>query len=52
MQLEISSVGGSGTISPDSPLGQALVGRRQGDEVDVEAPRGTWTARIVSIRRS
>src|SRR5438477_2748680 len=30
MTLEISSVGGSGAISPDSPLGRALLGRCQG----------------------
>ena len=33
MQIEISSVGGSGTISPDSPLGRALVGHCKGDAV-------------------
>jgi transcription elongation factor GreA len=47
-QLEISSVGG---VSPDSPVGRALLGRKVGDEVDVEAPRGSWRARIVSISR-
>jgi transcription elongation factor GreA len=52
MDLEISSVGGGGTISPDSPLGRALVGHRKGDAVEVEAPSGSWTARIVSIRRT
>jgi transcription elongation factor GreA len=51
MDLEISSVGGGGTISPDSPLGRALVGHREGDTVEVEAPSGSWTARILSIRR-
>jgi transcription elongation factor GreA len=49
---EISIVGGSGAISPDSPLGRALIGHREGDAVEVEAPRGNWTARIVSVRRS
>jgi Transcription elongation factor len=52
MELEISSVGGAGTVSPDSPLGRALVGHREGDAVDVEAPRGSWKARILSITRS
>jgi transcription elongation factor GreA len=52
MQIEISSVGGSETISPDSPLGRALIGHREGDAVEVDAPRGTWTARILSIRRT
>jgi len=49
---EISIVGGNGAISPDSPLGRALIGHCEGDAVEVEAPRGTWTARIVSVRRS
>jgi transcription elongation GreA/GreB family factor len=36
----------------DSPVGWAVIGRAEGDEVEVEAPRGTWKATIVSIRRS
>jgi len=52
IQGEISSLGGNGTISPDSPLGRALVGHCVGDAVDVDAPRGKWIARILSIRRS
>jgi transcription elongation factor GreA len=52
MEVEISSVGGAGAVSPDSPLGRALVGREGGDEVDVEAPRGNWKARILSVRRA
>jgi transcription elongation factor GreA len=52
MEMEISSVGGAGTVSPDSPLGSALLGHRVGDEVEVEAPRGSWKARILSIKRS
>jgi transcription elongation factor GreA len=46
LRVQISSVGG---VSPDSPLGRALLGRRAGDEVDVEAPKSTWSARILSI---
>ena len=46
MTVEISSVGG---ISPDSPLGRALLGAKPGEEVQVDAPRGSWRARIVSI---
>jgi transcription elongation factor GreA len=49
LTVELSSVGG---VSPDSPVGRAVIGRAEGDEVVVEAPRGTWKARIVSIRRS
>jgi transcription elongation factor GreA len=51
MEFEISSVGGAGTVSPESPLGSALVGHRVGDAVEVQAPRGAWTARVVSIKR-
>ena len=46
MEVQISSVGG---VSPDSPVGRALLGRTVGDEVVVEAPRGAWRARIVSV---
>jgi transcription elongation factor GreA len=48
MTVEISSVGG---VSPESPVGRAVIGRAEGDEVVVQAPRGTWRARIVSIGR-
>lgn len=46
MDVEISSVGG---VSPDSPVGRALIGRKVGDEVEIEAPRGAWRARILSV---
>jgi transcription elongation factor GreA len=46
LEVEISSVGG---VSPDSPLGRALLGAKAGEEVLVDAPRGSWRARIVSI---
>jgi transcription elongation factor GreA len=49
MEVEISAVGG---VSPDSPLGQALMGAGVGDVVDVEAPRGSWKARVLAIRRA
>ena len=46
MEVQISSVGG---VSPDSPVGQALLGRKVGDEVEIQAPRGSWRARILSV---
>ncbi len=49
MEVEISAVGG---VSPDSPLGGALMGAAVGDVVDVEAPRGSWKARVLAIRRA
>jgi transcription elongation GreA/GreB family factor len=48
MEVEISSVGG---VSPDSPVGRALMGRKVSDEVEVQAPSGSWRARILSIGR-
>ena len=48
MEVEITSVGG---VSPDSPLGKALMGAKVGDEVAVQAPGGAWKARVVSIGR-
>ncbi|MBV8259147.1 MAG: transcription elongation factor GreA [Actinobacteria bacterium] len=49
MEVEISSVGG---VSPESPVGRALLGKSEGDEIQVEAPRGTWRARVVSVGRA
>jgi transcription elongation factor GreA len=46
MSFEISSVGG---VSPDSPVGKALLGKSVGDEVEIAAPRGAWRARVISI---
>src|SRR5437763_16931511 len=46
MTVEISSVGG---VSADSPLGRALLGAKKGDEVEVDAPRGSWRARVLSV---
>ncbi|MGI9111348.1 MAG: GreA/GreB family elongation factor [Gaiellaceae bacterium] len=43
----MSSVGG---VSPDSPLGAALVGAKVGDTVEVKAPQGSWLARVFSVR--
>jgi transcription elongation factor GreA len=49
MTVEVSAVGGSGTVSPTSPLGAALLGHRVGDVVDVQAPKGSWHATITKI---
>jgi transcription elongation factor GreA len=48
--VEVSAVGGSGTVSPTSPLGSAVLGRKLGDSVEVAAPRGAWHATIRAIR--
>jgi transcription elongation factor GreA len=49
MEVQIAGVGG---VAPDSPLGSALMGAGVGDVVDVDAPRGSWKARVVTIRRA
>ncbi|HWQ24442.1 MAG TPA: GreA/GreB family elongation factor [Gaiellaceae bacterium] len=49
MEIEISAVGG---VSPDSPLGRALLGAAVGDVVEVQAPSGSWQARVLGIRRA
>jgi transcription elongation factor GreA len=49
LTVEVSAVGGAGTVSPTSPLGVALLGRKLGETVDVEAPRGAWQATIKKI---
>jgi transcription elongation factor GreA len=49
LTVEISAVGGAGTVSPTSPLGSALLGKRIGDTVDVEAPKGAWRATVARI---
>jgi transcription elongation factor GreA len=48
MTMEISSVGG---VSADSPAGRALIGAKVGDEVQIDAPKGAWRARIISLER-
>jgi transcription elongation factor GreA len=49
MEVEISALGG---VAPDSPLGSALMGAVVGAIVDVAAPRGSWKARVLAIRRA
>ncbi len=39
-----------GSISFLSPVGQALLGKEEGDEVTIDIPRGRVTYEIVGIR--
>ena len=36
-------------ISMDSPLARAILGSRRGDVVEVVAPSGSWTCKVLSI---
>jgi transcription elongation factor GreA len=47
--VEVSGVGGAGTVSPTSPLGSALLGKKAGETADVQAPKGSWVATIKKI---
>ncbi|MGZ4289506.1 MAG: GreA/GreB family elongation factor [Gaiellaceae bacterium] len=49
LAIEITGVGG---VSPDSPVGKVLLGKAPGDEIEVDAPRGRWRARILSVGRA
>jgi len=42
---------GDRRISPDSPLGSALLGRRVGDVVEVRAPSGTYRCTVTAASR-
>ena len=43
---------GDRRISPDSPLGRALLGRRVGDVVGVDAPSGTYRCTVTAASRA
>jgi transcription elongation factor GreA len=45
-----NKVSGMLLASPQSPLGDALLGSAPGDEVSYEAPGGTFTYRIAAVR--
>jgi transcription elongation factor GreA len=49
LEVELSALGGEGTVSPQSPLGSAIIGKRVGEQVDVQAPRGPWRATILAV---
>ena len=40
---------GVSVVSPQSPLGQALIGKRQGDKVTYDAPSGPLEVEIVQV---
>lgn len=41
---------GNGRVSLAAPVGRALAGRRQGDVVEVETPRGTIALEVLAVR--
>ena len=41
----------NGCISDDSPFGRAMVGKAEGDTVEVDAPMGTLKFKILSVEK-
>jgi transcription elongation factor GreA len=40
---------GKGRISNESPLGKALMNKKNGDTVQVDAPQGTFTVQVIKV---
>ena len=40
---------GEGKISNESPLGKALMGKRAGDKVQVDAPAGVYLVKVIKV---
>lgn len=49
-QYTYESITSPSAIGPTSPLGVAIAGRSAGDTVEVSAPGGSYTVRIISVR--
>lgn len=41
---------GEGKVSHASPLGKALLGKKVGDKVEVKAPSGSFTVKVVEVK--
>ena len=39
-----------GMISYESPLGQALIGKQEGEQAEISAPSGSFKVKIVKIK--
>jgi transcription elongation factor GreA len=39
-----------GKVSHASPLGEALIGKKEGDKVEVKAPSGSFTVKVVEVK--
>lgn len=43
-------VDNASTVTPSSPMGRALAGKKVGETATVEAPRGSFTVEVVGLR--
>ena len=39
-----------GKVSHASPLGEALIGKKEGDKVEIAAPSGSFTVKVVEVK--
>ncbi|EJN93294.1 transcription elongation factor GreA [Streptococcus ratti] len=42
----------AGKISNESPIAQALIGKKTGDKVTIESPAGSYEVEIIKVRKS
>ncbi|MFS1663040.1 transcription elongation factor GreA [Streptococcus sp. zg-JUN1979] len=42
----------SGKISNESPIAQALIGKKTGDEAVIDSPAGSYTVEIISVEKT
>ncbi|EHI70293.1 transcription elongation factor GreA [Streptococcus ictaluri] len=42
----------SGKISNESPIAQALIGKKRGDKVKIESPAATYEVEIISVEKT
>ena len=42
----------SGKISNESPIAQALIGKKTGDKVRIESPAATYDVEIISVEKT
>lgn len=42
----------AGKISNESPIAQALIGKKTGDKVTIESPAGNYEVEIIKVRKS
>lgn len=38
-----------GKISHESPIGRALLGKKEGDKIDVQAPSGSFAVKVIKV---
>ena len=42
----------AGKVSNESPIGQALIGKKKGDVVTIETPAGSYDVKILKVEKT